>query len=182
MRRVSICSRCKAADPARSILVVLECVGRMPKPTPAGRPKGEGQDGSSSTSQAALFAAQDASPALAPASSLSSGQREALRSLKAGGVPPTPHAAGHARSRQLWYAVVFPELAGMEHAAAVLQRLCLYAQRFTSFVSIEPPNALLLEIRGSLRLFGSLERLQAGIDACWRRLALPAHSVTAPST
>jgi protein ImuB len=102
--------------------------------------------------------------------------------LKAGGMPPTPHAAGHARSRQLWYAVVFPELAGMEHAAAVLQRLCLYAQRFTSFVSIEPPNALLLEIRGSLRLFGSLERLQAGIDACWRRLALPAHSVTAPST
>lgn len=97
-------------------------------------------------------------------------------------MPPTPHAAGHARSRQLWYAVVFPELAGTEHAAAMLQRLCLYAQRFTSFVSIEPPNALLLEIRGSLRLFGSLERLQAGIDACWRGLALQAHSVTAPST
>jgi len=113
---------------------------------------------------------------------LSSAQSEALRALKAGGMPPTPHAAGHVRSRQLWYAVVFPELAGMEHAAAVLQRLCLYAQRFTSFVSIEPPNALLLEIRGSLRLFGPLDRLQAGIDACWRRLALPAHSATAPST
>jgi protein ImuB len=102
--------------------------------------------------------------------------------LKAGGVPPAPHAAGHARSRQLWYAVVFPELAGMEHAAAVLQRLCLHAQRFTSFVSIEPPNALLLEIRGSLRLFGPLDRLQAGIDTCWQQLALSAHSATAPAT
>jgi protein ImuB len=132
--------------------------------------------------QADLFAAQDASPALALAPALGSGQREALRSLKAGGVPPAPHAAGHARSRQLWYAVVFPELAGMEHAAAVLQRLCLHAQRFTSFVSIEPPNALLLEIRGSLRLFGPLDRLQAGIDTCWQQLALSAHSATAPAT
>ena len=64
----------------------------------------------------------------------------------------------------------------------MLQRLCLHAQRFTSFVSIEPPNALLLELKGSLRLFGPLERLHADIDACWRRLALPAHSATAPST
>jgi protein ImuB len=78
--------------------------------------------------------------------------------------------------------VVFPELADVEHSAAVLQRLCLHAQRFTSFVSIEPPNALLLEIKGSLKLFGPLERLHAGIDACWRDLALPAHSATAPST
>jgi protein ImuB len=102
--------------------------------------------------------------------------------LKAGGVPPTPHAAGHTRSQQLWYAVVFPELAGMEHAAAVLQRLCMHALRFTSFVSIEPPDALLLEVRASLRLFGPLDRLHAGIDACWQGLALPAHSATAPST
>jgi protein ImuB len=70
----------------------------------------------------------------------------------------------------------------MEHSAAVLQRLCLHAQRFTSFVSIELPNALLLEIKGSLKLFGPLERLHADIDDCWRRLALPAHSATAPST
>jgi protein ImuB len=102
-------------------------------------------------------------------------------SWKAGGVPPTPHPAGHARSKQLWYAVVFSELIAAE-ASAVLQRLCLHAQRFTSFVSIEPPNALLLEIKGSLKLFGPLSRLHAGIDDCWRRLALPSHSATAPST
>jgi protein ImuB len=78
--------------------------------------------------------------------------------------------------------VVFPELADEKQSAAVLQRLCLHAQRFTSFVSIEPPNALLLEIRGSLKLFGPLETLHAAIDAVWRRLELPAHSATAPST
>jgi protein ImuB len=58
----------------------------------------------------------------------------------------------------------------------------MQAQRFTSFVSIEPPNALLLEIKGSLKLFGPLERLHADIDVCWRRLELQAHSATAPST
>jgi protein ImuB len=102
--------------------------------------------------------------------------------LKAGGMPPMPQTAGHTRSKQLWYAAVFTELTETESSAAVLQRLCLHAQTFTSFVSIEPPNALLLEIKSSLKLFGPLERLHANIDACWRRLALPAHSATAPST
>jgi protein ImuB len=78
--------------------------------------------------------------------------------------------------------VVFPELVDEKQSAAVLQRLCMHAQRFTSFVSIEPPNALLLEIRGSLKLLGPLETLHAGIDAGWHRLALSAHSATAPST
>ena len=64
----------------------------------------------------------------------------------------------------------------------MLQRLCMHAQQFTPFVSVEPPNALLLEIKGSLKLLGPLEILHAGIDARWRALALPAHSATAPST
>jgi protein ImuB len=102
-------------------------------------------------------------------------------SWKAGGVPPTPQTAGRPRSKQLWYAAVFPELA-QEHSAVLLQRLCKHAQQFTSFVSIEPPNALLLEIKGSLKLFGPLKRLHAGIDARWRRLELQAYSATAPST
>jgi protein ImuB len=92
-----------------------------------------------------------------------------------------PHARSRPHSRQLWYAAVFPEMA-REASAALLQQLCLRAQTFTSFVSIEPPNALLLEIKGSVRLFGSLPRLHADIDACWRQLALPAQSATAPST
>jgi protein ImuB len=115
-----------------------------------------------------LFAAADAAPAI---------------SLKAvaGGVPPTPQTAGLAHAKQLWYAVVFPELTGAESGAA-LRRLCLHAQQFTSFVSIELPNALLLEIKGSLKLFGPLKRLHADLDDCWRRLALQAHSVSAPTT
>jgi protein ImuB len=120
-----------------------------------------------------LFAAEAAPPAPAPAPT------PALKH-KAGGVPPTPQTVGRARAKQLWYAVVFPELA-MPQSADLLQRLCLHAQQFTSFVSIEPPNALLLEIKGSLKLFGPLERLHAGIDACWRRLELQAYSATAPT-
>ena len=85
------------------------------------------------------------------------------------------------RVKQLWYAVVFPELPESE-AAITLQRLCLHAQAFTSFVSIEAPNALLLEIRGSVKLFGSLQQLHTDIDACWRRLELAARSATTPST
>jgi protein ImuB len=92
-----------------------------------------------------------------------------------------PQTAGQTRPRQLWYAVVFPQFVDAESSALALQRLCLHAQAFTSFVSIEPPNALLLEIKGSLKLLGPLETLHADIDACWRRLALPAHSATAPS-
>jgi protein ImuB len=88
---------------------------------------------------------------------------------------------GRTPAKRLWYAAVFPDLGGVEPSAA-LQRLCRHAQAFTSFVSIEAPNALLLEIKGSIKLFGSLETLHTAIDACWRGLALQAHSATAPST
>jgi protein ImuB len=96
--------------------------------------------------------------------------------------PPPLESAARPRAKHLWYAAVFPELGEAEQSAAVLQRLCLHAQQFTSWVSIEMPNALLLEIKGSVKLFGSLEQLHAAIDAAWRRLQLKAHSATAPST
>ena len=41
----------------------------------------------------------------------------------------------------------------------MLERLAVWAGGFTSFVSLEPPAALLLEVGGSLRLFGDLETL-----------------------
>jgi protein ImuB len=137
-----------------------------------------------------LFAAAAADAVFAP----SSKPPKPSLSQRAGGMPPTPLPAGSSRPRQLWYAVVFPQLivaeqsgtpehsVAAEHSAAVLGRLCLHAQAFTSFVSIEPPNALLLEIRGSLKLLGPLGHLHATLDACWRRLALKAQSATAPST
>ena len=85
------------------------------------------------------------------------------------------------RLKQLWYAVVFPELTAADPSEALL-KLCPHAQGFTPFVSIEAPNALLLEIKGSIKLFGSLQTLQAAMDACWQRLGLKSQSATTPST
>lgn len=44
--------------------------------------------------------------------------------------------------------------------AALLDRLVRWSQDFTSVVSTEPPATLLLEIGGSLKLFGGIEALQ----------------------
>jgi len=53
--------------------------------------------------------------------------------------------------------------------AALLDRLARWALRFTPVVSIEPPCALLAEVRGSLELFGGTRalcrRAQAGLQA-----------------
>ena len=61
-----------------------------------------------------------------------------------------------------------------------LKRLAAWAKQFTPIVSLEPPRALLLEIRGSLRLFGGLPRLQerlsrglTGFGFCFRIAATP---------
>jgi protein ImuB len=104
-------------------------------------------------------------------------------SAKAELAPPatSPVRRVRARAHPLWYAVVFPQLEALG-GAAMLERLCLHALRFTPRVSIELPNALLLEIRGSVKLFGSLATLHAGIDAAWRHLQLEVSSATAPST
>ncbi|HMK86375.1 MAG TPA: DNA polymerase Y family protein [Steroidobacteraceae bacterium] len=108
-------------------------------------------------------------------------------------VVPPPAAVAPATSRapvrtkHLWYAAVFPQLdqesaaSNAEGRAAVLRRLSLHAQQFTSLVSIEMPNSLLLEIGGSIKLFGSLEALHADIDAEWSRLKHDTSSATAPS-
>ncbi|MDX1811060.1 MAG: DNA polymerase Y family protein, partial [Gammaproteobacteria bacterium] len=45
-----------------------------------------------------------------------------------------------------------------------LQQLAVWAEQFTSKVSIQPPHALLLEVRGSLKLFGGLPALQQQIQ------------------
>ena len=53
--------------------------------------------------------------------------------------------------------------------AALLDRLARWALQFTPIVSIEPPDALLAEVRGSLELFGGAmalcQRAQAGLRA-----------------
>jgi protein ImuB len=108
--------------------------------------------------------------------------RPVLRPAGARPPPPTPQSRRAARARELWYAAVFPDLSDAEQSSGVLQRLALHAQQFTSLVSLELPNALLLEIKGSLKLFGALAELHPRIDARWAQLAVPVQSATAPTT
>ena len=48
---------------------------------------------------------------------------------------------------------------------ALLENLAEWAGRYTPRVSLEPPDSVLLEVRGSLRLFGGSRRLLAQIHA-----------------
>ncbi|MGC1460157.1 MAG: DNA polymerase Y family protein [Steroidobacteraceae bacterium] len=48
---------------------------------------------------------------------------------------------------------------------ALLQRLAVLAQRFTPSVSVEPPDGLVLEVQGSLALFGGASRLYRAFRA-----------------
>ena len=63
----------------------------------------------------------------------------------------------------------------------VLRALAARAERFTSFVSIERPAALLLEIAGSLRLFGGLGALRQAISDELQQLGFTAALAIAPT-
>ncbi len=65
-------------------------------------------------------------------------------------------AALFVEPRELWLGVYLPQL---ESQQPLLARLALLAQRFTPRVSLEPPDGLLLEVKGSLNLFGGAQRL-----------------------
>jgi protein ImuB len=51
-----------------------------------------------------------------------------------------------------------------DEESRMLERLAGWAERFTSIVSIEPPDLLLLEVRGSLQLFGDLRALRQQVE------------------
>ncbi|MCI0517073.1 MAG: DNA polymerase Y family protein, partial [Woeseiaceae bacterium] len=63
----------------------------------------------------------------------------------------------------------------------VLHALAARAERFTSFVSLEMPAALLLEIAGSLRLFGGLAALRRAISDDLQQLGFTAALAIAPT-
>ena len=64
---------------------------------------------------------------------------------------------------------------------AALEKLAVWAGRFTAFVSPAPPAGLLLEVGGSLRLFGGVEMLRQGIESGLRELGFEASIGTAPT-
>lgn len=78
------------------------------------------------------------------------------------GPPATPaEQPAHATAvPELWLGVHLPQ-----PDPALLQRLGTLAQRFTPRVSLEPPDGLVLEVRGSLALFGGAARLYRAFRA-----------------
>jgi protein ImuB len=80
---------------------------------------------------------------------------------------------------ELWLAV---HLAGSPAPTQQnLERLGVRAQRLTPRVSLDPPDGLLLEVKGSLHLFGGLERLSREMaDEC-SRLRMPCMLALAPT-
>src|SRR5687767_2689216 len=67
-----------------------------------------------------------------------------------------------------WVALHFPSL-----PPDALAPLAAWACQFTPRVSLEPPHALLLEVEGSLRLFGGLEALKEHLAAGLCSLGFP---------
>src|SRR5258706_6419657 len=75
----------------------------------------------------------------------------------------------------LWVALHFPGLqTGLEPLAA-------WACQFTPRVALEPPDALVAEVEGSLRYFGGRGALLAALQAGVAQLGLQAWFATPPT-
>ena len=91
---------------------------------------------------------------------------------------PAPRQLPDAAARELW--------AGVHLSAAVpaeaLQRLALRGGRYTPRVSLEPPDGLLLEVKGSLHLFAGVTGLRLAVtDECRRLLGMAPVVAFAPT-
>ena len=63
----------------------------------------------------------------------------------------------------------------------LLNELATHCERYTSTVSAEPPNELLLEIRGSIKLFGGIDALIDTVQSDLSTLGLIAQIAIAPT-
>src|SRR3974390_3392455 len=63
-----------------------------------------------------------------------------------------------------------------------LERLATWASQYTSSVSIEKPDALLLEVKGSLRLFGGARALRQKMFAQLHEMEVVATAALAPTS
>jgi protein ImuB len=117
-----------------------------PNGSPAGLPGGS----SGSASNAASNSVSDAAITRAPAGPPASLPRAPVRQRRSGGLRAVARTAAPLDSSELWLAVQID---------SGLQPLAVRAQRFTPRVSLVPPDGLLLEIQGSLHLFGGVQGL-----------------------
>jgi protein ImuB len=69
----------------------------------------------------------------------------------------------------------------LDSEASLLKVLATHCGRYTSMVSIEPPNELLLEVRGSIKLFGGINALIEKIHADLCSLGLTPQTAMAPT-
>ncbi|HWF99927.1 MAG TPA: DNA polymerase Y family protein [Steroidobacteraceae bacterium] len=88
----------------------------------------------------------------------------------------TPTAA----SAELWLAVHLAS-SPSPPARQDLERLGARAQRLTPRVSLEPPDGLLLEVKGSLHLFGGVEGLSREMALECSHLRMPCRLAVAPT-
>lgn len=102
--------------------------------------------------------------------------------LFAGEPPPPPRESfNEARSNKLWIAVHLPGLECGYADQAKLQSLAAWARRFTPLVSLAPPRALLLEVKGSLKLFGGLQSIKDALGTEIERRRLSFNQCAAPT-
>jgi protein ImuB len=99
----------------------------------------------------------------------------AARSLPVRGLAPATAAA--AAASELWAGI---HLSGRDPADH-LQRLAQHGERYTPRISLEPPDGVLLEVQGSLQLFGGIAGLERALSADCRRLGIPVVVAFAPT-
>ncbi len=96
------------------------------------------------------------------------------------------HAAGVARGLSLnaalaLYPGLLPRDRRPDQEEALLRRLAAWACGYSSRVSLEPPDSLLMEIGGSLRLFGGREALIRRLAADLRHMEHATRIASAPT-
>jgi len=104
-----------------------------------------------------------------------------------------PPGSAHAQpgKGQLWLAIHLSRLAlesGLETRPrdplgeqTLLEKIAAWCHRFTPVVSLEPPDELLLEVKGSLRLFGGASALVESVAAGLRTRGIEASLALTPT-
>lgn len=96
-----------------------------------------------------------------------------------------PHALyqdGAVHTRSLWLCAFFPELSSeTDRGINKLRQFAAWAGRFTPLVSLQLPQALLLEISASLRLFGGLATLKKAFNDGLSASDVRAHVAITPT-
>src|SRR6185437_11256332 len=104
----------------------------------------------------------------------------ALTPLKPLASPRFPGTAP-VTSTELWVGVHLVNAGGAGQEPVTLEKLALCAQRFTPRVSLVPPDGMVLEVKGSLHLFGGVEGLSRALASECASLRLKSMVALAPT-